>query len=139
MQREINALAGSGAGYGNARRLLGIDPCSEELGAYRLSGPLGLIVCGVRLKRDYRLAFTTQPPLALDDDDRVRVVILYVGNREPRHRKTDVWTLLHELFGVENPASGHHKPPCCTDRMPEIDQDRLDSFIATLRRAQRGR
>jgi hypothetical protein len=139
VRREIDALAGKGAGYSNARRLLGIDPCAEELAAYRLSGPLAPIVCGVQLKRGYRLAFTTQPPLAPAEDDRLRVVILYVGKREPRHRDSDVWTLLHDLFGVDYPPSGHHKPACCTDQLPEIDQDQLDGFIASLRRLQRGR
>jgi len=133
------ALAGKQAGYADARRLLGIDPCSAELGAYRLSGPLAPIVCGVHLKRGYRLAFTTQQPFTLADDDRLRVVILYVGKREPGRRASDVWQLLHELFAVDNPPTGHQKPPCCAEDLPDIDQDQLDDFIVNLRRLQRRR
>jgi hypothetical protein len=110
VQAEIDERAG----YGDARRLLGADPCHPVLAAYRLSGPLEPIVCGVRLKRGYRLSFTTQPPLAPSEDGRVVVVVLYVGKREPGHRTDDdVWDILHELFGVPNPPAGHEKPPCC--------------------------
>lgn len=67
----INALAGKRAGYGEAYAQLQRDPCvqyptvkespttkGERPFAYRLSGPLESKVCGVRLKRGYRLAFT---------------------------------------------------------------------------------
>jgi hypothetical protein len=140
VQVEIEKLAGRRAGYGEARRLLGQDPCQPALKAYRLSGPLEPVVCGVRLKRGYRLAFTTQPPLVPRDDPRARVVVLYVGRREPGHRGDgDMWDLLHDLFGVENPPAGHHKPPCCEDALPAIEDDQLDAFVATLRRVQRAR
>jgi hypothetical protein len=66
-------------------------------------------------------------------------VILYVGKREPDRRASDVWELLHELFAVDNPPSGHQKPPCCEDDLPDIDHDRLDEFIMHLRRLQRRR
>lgn len=139
MQREIDALAGKQAEYAKARRLRGIDPCSVELGAYRLSGPLAPIVCGVHLKRGYRLAFTTQQPLTPTEANRLRVVILYVGKREPGRRGSDIWELLHELFAVDNPPAGHQKPPCCANDLPDIDQDQLDEFIVNLRRLQRRR
>jgi hypothetical protein len=100
---------------------------------------LAPIVCGVHLRRGYRLAFTTQPPLAPADDDRLRVVVLYVGKREPGRRGSDAWEVLHELFGVDNPPAGHQKPPCCADDVPEIDHDQLAEFIVNLRRFQRGR
>jgi hypothetical protein len=118
VHREIEGLAGKRAGYRTARKLPGADPCHEDLRAYRLSGPLAPIVCGVRLKRGYRLAFTTQP-----------------GHRVAG----DVWDLLHDLFGVDNPPSGHQKPPCCEDRLPAISAKDLDTFLASLRRVQRGR
>lgn len=140
VQAEINALAGKRAGYGNARRLLGTDPCHPDLKAYRLSGPLAPVVCGAHLKQGYRLAFTTQSPLVPDEDDRTLVVVLYVGKREPGHRtKNDVWDVLHDLFHVENPPSGHDKPPCCDTAMPQIDDNDLDAFLTALRRLQRGR
>lgn len=101
VQRLIDQLAGKRAGFARARGLLASDPCSAELGAYRLSGPLAPVVCGVRLDNDYRLAFTTQPPLVPADDDRARVVILYVGKREPLHGAADIWEVLHELFDVD--------------------------------------
>lgn len=94
----------------------------------------------VRLKRGYRLAFTTQSPLVPSDDHRVVVVVLYVGKREPGHRTNDdVWDVLHDLFGVDNPRAGHHKPPCCTGDLPEIADKDLDDFLRALRRFQRGR
>jgi hypothetical protein len=140
VQVEIEKLAGKRAGYGDARRQLGIDPCHAGLGAYRLSGPLEPVVCGVHLKRGYRLAFTTQPALVPEDDDRRMVVVLYVGRREPGHRGSDdVWDVMHDLFGVENPPAGHDKPRCCKSDLPEIDDKILDDFLRGLRRLQRGR
>ena len=105
VQRQVEALAGRKAGYQNVRRLLGVDPCHTDLKAYRLSGPLAPIVCGLHLKRGYRLAFTTQPPLVPSEDPRTQVVVLYVGKREPGHRtETDVWDVLHDLFDSREPA-----------------------------------
>lgn len=140
VHREIESLAGKSAGYANARRLLGADPCQGELGAYRLSGPLAPVVCGARLKNGYRLAFTTQPPMVPADDGRTRVVVLYVGKREAGHRtQSDVWDVIHDLFGVDNPPSGHHKPPCCASDVPAIGDKELESFLMALRQLQRGR
>jgi hypothetical protein len=97
-------------------------------------------VCGVHLKRGYRLAFTTQPPLVPNDDDRTVVIVLYVGKREPGHRTdNDVWDLFHDLFGLENPPAGHEKPPCCKGALPEITDADLDGFLRALSRLQRGR
>ena len=121
VQRQINALAGKRAGYQNVRTLLGIDPCHPDLKAYRLSGPLAPVVCGLHLKRGYRLAFTTQPPLTPKQDARIQVVVLYAGRREPGHRtNSDVWDVLHDLFAVDNPPAGHDKPPCCHGHLPAI-------------------
>jgi hypothetical protein len=140
VQRQVEALAGRKAGYQNARRLLGVDPCHSDLKAYRLSGPLAPIVCGLHIKRGYRLAFTTQPPLAPKEDSRTQVVVLYVGKREPGHRtETDVWDVLHDLFEVENPPAGHDKPSCCQGSLPAADPEVLNTFLKALRRVQRGR
>lgn len=104
----IDDLAGKRAGFGDALRMLEQDPCQPALGAYRLTGPLEPRVCGVRLRRGYRLAFTMQPGAGTI---RPRVVVLYVGKREPRHHgTTDIWEVLHDLFGVENPPEGHQAP-----------------------------
>lgn len=114
------------------------DPCDPAIGAYRLSGPLAAVVCGVRLNRGHRLAFSMQPSPARGA--RPRVVILYVGTREPGHRGSqDVWDLLHDLFGVQNPPADHDKPPCCEDQAPTIADEQLDEFVRSLRRVQRGR
>lgn len=140
VQRQVEALAGRKAGYQDVRRLLGADPCHTDLTAYRLSGPLAPIVCGLHLKRGYRLAFTTQPPLAPSEDARTQVVVLYVGKREPGHRtETDVWDVLHDLFDVGNPPAGHDKPPCCQGSLPVVDPEVLNTFLKALRRVQRGR
>jgi hypothetical protein len=127
----IEALAGKRAGYRGVYEKLERDPCSDDLGAYRLSGPLEPIVCGVHLKRGYRLAFTMQPPEK--KGGRERVVILYVGKREPHHGETDIWNVLHDLFGVSNPPGSHLKPKCCETDLPEIGDEALDEFLKTAR------
>ena len=135
---QVAALAGRSAGLQRRLRALERHPCDPDLKAYRLSGPLEPIVCGVHLDRGYRLAFTTMP--ALNDGERPRVVVLYVGKREPGHRSpADVWDVLHEIFGVGNPPAGHHKPPCCADGQPTIEHDELADFLRQLRRFNRGR
>jgi hypothetical protein len=68
-----------------------------------------------------------------------RVVILYVGQREPRHTESDVWTVLHDLFGVENPPADHLRSPCCDDGLPEVSQADLDAFLDEVQRMTRGR
>jgi hypothetical protein len=133
----IDDLAGKGAGYRRIHKELQRDPCAQALGAYRLSGPLEPIVCGVHLNRGFRLAFTMQPPE--QPDGPTRVVILYVGKREPRHSESDVWTVLHDLFGVDNPPAGHEQPPCCDDGLPAISGDELTTFLDELQRMARGR
>jgi hypothetical protein len=137
VRKLVDELAGKRAGYRAVHEQLSRDPCSAQLGAYRLSGPLAPIVCGVHLKRDFRLAFTLQP----SDEPEVptRVVILYVGQREPFHRESDVWTVLHDLFGVENPPADHLRPPCCDDGLPQVSQAELDTFLDELQRMTRGR
>jgi hypothetical protein len=128
VQRQVEALSGKKAGYQNVRKLLGINPCHTDLKAYRLSGPLAPVVCGLHLKRGYRLAFTTQPPLTPNEDPRTQIVVLYVGKREPGHRtQTDVWDVLHDLFDVENPPAGHDKPACCQSGLPAVDPEVLST------------
>lgn len=127
----IEALKGRRAGYREVHGKLERDPCADDLGAYRLSGPLEPKVCGVHLRRGYRLAFTMQAPETRDGP--VRVVVLYVGKREPRHRETDVWSVLHDLFGVENPPDRHLKPRCCDTDTPDVDEAELDAFLKQLR------
>jgi hypothetical protein len=137
VRKLIDGLAGKRAGYQRVYAQLSRDPCASELRAYRLAGPLGPIVCGVHLDRGYRLAFTMQPPETVGQP--TRVVILYVGLREPNHRHSDIWTILHDLFGVENPPVDHDRPPCCKGSVPEIEQDDLDEFLRDLQRMTRGR
>ena len=127
----IDALSGKRAGYGDVYQKLERDPCSDDLGAYRLSGPLEPVVCGVHLKRGYRLAFTMQPPEK--KGGQKRVVILYVGKSEPRHGETDIWNVLHDLFGVSNPPDNHLKPKCCETDLPEIGDEELDAFLKAAR------
>lgn len=137
VRKLIDGLVGKRAGYRRVHDQLGRDPCAPELRAYRLSGPLEPIVCGVHLDRGFRLAFTMQP--ADESGEPARIVILYVGEREPRHRDRDIWTILHDLFGVDNPPSDHDRPPCCEGNLPEIDQEQLDAFVEDLQRMVTGR
>lgn len=133
----IDQLAGQRAGYQDVYAQFARDPCARQLGAYRLSGPLEPVVCGLHLRNGWRLAFTMQPPER--PRGRRRVVILFAGKREPRHRASDAWTVLHDLFGVENPPVGHHKPPCCERDLPEIPDEELGDFLREIRLLTRGR
>lgn len=133
----VDQLAGQRAGYGEICAQLERDPCAEHLGAYRLSGPLEPAVCGLHLRNGWRLAFTMQAPER--PRGRQRVVILFVGRREPRHRTSDAWTILHDIFGVENPPAGHHKPPCCQTGVPDLSDGELDGFLREVQMLTRGR
>ncbi len=134
----VDSLKGKATGYSAAYRQLEQNPCAEFASdadtarsfAYRLSGPLASTVCGVRLKRGYRLAFTLRPPEASDFDGIV--IILYVGLRDTRDRSRDIWTIVHDLFGVSNPPSGHLRPPCCGDGLAEIDDHEMAQFMTRL-------
>jgi hypothetical protein len=136
VERVIDDLRGKRLGLGDALRELARDPCSAELDARRLSGPLAPVVCGIHLSRGYRLAFSVQPQTKVHT---ARVVVLYVGKRDTRRRVRDIWEVLHDLFGVENPPDEHHRPPCCKDGMPSIGETELDDFMDRLRRLLRGR
>jgi hypothetical protein len=46
---------------------------------------------------------------------------------------------VHDLFGVESPLEGHHRPPCCDGGLPRISQDELEAFLDELQRMKRGR
>jgi hypothetical protein len=136
-RRLVDELVGQRAGYRTVYEQLRRDPCATQLGAYRLSGPLGPIVCGIHLKRGFRLAFTIQPPD--EPEGATRVVFLYVGQREPRHTESDVWTVVHGLFGVESPPADHLRPSCCDEGLPEVSQADLDAFLDELQRMTRRR
>lgn len=143
----IDDLKGKKTGYADAYAQLQRDPCAiyppgkdGEDGrpfAYRISGPLEPKVCGTRLKRDHRLAFSIQRPNK-DDSDGI-VIVLYAGPRNHRQRKQDVWTIMHDLFDVQNPPEDHLRPPCCEGGLPHIDEAELDEFMARLGRLLRGR
>lgn len=140
----IDALAGKRAGYGEAYAQLQRDPCVEyptakgkRPFAYRLSGPLEPKVCGVRLKRGYRLAFTMGP--STEKKYQGRVEVLYVGERETRDRRRDVWQIVHDLFDVENPPADHDRPPCCGSGLPMLDEQELADFMNALRKLLRGK
>lgn len=133
----VDQLAGQRAGYVEVYAQLERDPCARHLGAYRLAGPLEPVVCGLHLRNGWRLAFTMQLPER--PRGRRRVIVLLVAKREPRHRESDAWTILHDLFGVENPPEGHHKPPCCQASVPDLSDDALDGFLHEVHLLTRGR
>jgi hypothetical protein len=136
VERVIDELRGKRLGLGDALRELARDPCSAELDARRLSGPLAPVVCGIHLSRGYRLAFSVQPKTRAHG---ARIVVLYVGKRDTRRRPHDIWEVLHDLFEVDNPPDEHDRPPCCADGMPSITEAELDDFMVRLRRLLRGR
>ena len=136
----IDGLKGKGAGYGQLEQELERDPCrvfprpdgNPRPLAYRLTGDLHPKVCGAHLKRDYRLAFTMRPP---DREDIEGIVdVLFVGGRDTRKRANDTWTIVHDLFGVDNPPSGHERPPCCDGGYPEMSEDEIRDFMRRLSR-----
>lgn len=143
----IDDLKGKKTGYADAYAQLQRDPCAiyppgkdgddGRPFAYRLSGPLRPKVCGTRLKRDHRLAFSMQLPES-DDVDGI-VIVLYVGPRNHSYRPQDIWTIVHDLFEIESPPEDHLRPPCCDGELPHIDQDELDEFMTRLSRLVRGR
>ena len=107
---------------------------SRAPGAYRLSGPLraNCVRCPPRPRLQAGVHDATSGRARWQP---ARVVVLYVGQREPRHRQHDIWTILHDLFGVDNPPLDDHRPPCCERNMPEIDQNEiLDAFVEDLQR-----
>jgi hypothetical protein len=136
VERVIDDLRGKRLGLGDALRELARDPCSAELDARRLSGPLAPTICGIHLSRGYRLAFSIQPKTKVH---AARVVVLYVGNRDTRRRVGDIWEVLHDLFDVENPPADHLRPPCCESGLPNIDEQELAEFMTALRKLLRGR
>jgi hypothetical protein len=141
----IDDLKGRKAGYARVYEQLRRDPCLSHPGgrpfAYRLSGPLQTKVCGVRLRGDYRLAFTMHPPSAVHEEEDIEgvVEVIYVGKRETRQRGNDVWTRLHLLFDEENPPADHLRPPCCDDGLPVMTAEEIDAYMNRLRREMRRR
>ena len=132
---------GQRAAFDEAIEQLKLAPCNlgapkDVVKSYRLSGPLQPIACGVHLRHGSRLAQTTHT--VLDEHGRRSVVILYVGKKDdPAYeRGNDMWDLVHDLFGTDNPPEAHLKPPCCEGDWPEIDDDALDEFTSRLRQAQ---
>ena len=146
VQHEADKLAGKRAGLAEAAEQIRLDPCNlgtppnpDSPKAYRLSGPLQPVVCGTRLRRGYRLAYTVQ-----DDPDVAhgkQVVILYVGKKDdPAYRDgNDMWDLVHDLFGATSPPTNHLKPPCCEKDWPSVTDEQLDTFLANLKAFQRRR
>jgi hypothetical protein len=137
----IGAASRSRAGYPAAYVQLERDPChthpSGRPFAYRITGPLGTKVCGLHLKNGYRLAFSTRE--SEDPSYEGIVEVLYVGTRDTRDRSRDVWNIVHDLFGAENPRAGHERPACCRDGLPRVSDEELEEFTARLRRLLRGR
>ena len=65
--------------------------------------------------------------------------VLYVGERDTRDRTRDVWRIVHDLFGVENPPADHVRPPCCESGLPVLDEQELADFMDALRQLLRGK
>lgn len=136
----LDAIRGKKAGFAEFVKSLEQDPCQEFSSpdggtrplAYRLTGELQPKVCGAHLKGPYRVAFSMRPPDHEDIDGIVDV--LYIGERDTRNRARDVWTIVHDLFGVENPPAGHERPSCCEGGRPEISVEELHEFMRRLRK-----
>jgi hypothetical protein len=134
----IDGLKGKGARYREFEQELERDPCqvfprpdgSTRPLAYRLTGELQPKVCGAHLRRGYRLAFTMRPPDREGIDGIVE--ILFVGKRDTRKRANDIWTVLHDLFGVKNPPADHERPPCCDGGHPEMPEGEIQEFMRRL-------
>lgn len=120
----LDALRGKRAGWAAVEAQLKRDPCQEFARpdgpsrplAYRLTGKLQPMVCGAHLKGTYRVAFSMRSP----DRPGIEgiVDVLFLGKRDTRQRAGDVWTVVHDLFGVENPPAGRATDLCESPRRP---------------------
>ena len=90
--------------------------------AYRLTGaePLPGHVQHLRAKGRVVVAF-----------DGPTAWVLLVGPHEEGDRRTDVYTALYQLGGVDLPETPRSKPPCCDedDQPPTVDGQVLDDLV----------
>ena len=99
--------------------------------AYRLSGhePLPrLCVQHLRAKDRVVVAF-----------EGATAWVLLVGPHDEGDRRTDVYTALYQLAGVDPPEVPRTKPPCCDedDQPPTADDRVLDDFVRRARSLHR--
>lgn len=65
--------------------------------------------------------------------------VLLVGPHDEGDRRTDIYTALYQLAGVDLPEMPRTKPPCCDedDRPPTVDGQVLDDLLRRARSLQR--
>lgn len=99
--------------------------------AYRLTGnePLPrLCVQHLRAKDRVVVAF-----------DGATAWVLLVGPHDEGDRRTDVYTALYQLAGVDLPETPRTKPPCCDedDEPPTLDGQVIDELVRRARSLHR--
>jgi hypothetical protein len=136
----IAGLQGKGAGLREAVAKLEHDPCATD--AYKLVGPLRDRVCGLHMRRDYRLAFSFVAD-AEDDEGKGRdvVAVLAIGAKTsgPGARPPAAFELVHEIFGEPFSSGTLKREPCCADGRPQIAEVELEDAMDLLRRLSRRR
>lgn len=133
-------MHGRGAGLREAVAKLEQDPCATD--AYKLVGPLRDRVCGLHMRRDYRLAFSFVTD-AEDEQGRGRevVAIVAIGAKTsgPGGRPPGAFELVHEIFGEPFSSGTMKREPCCAQDRPQIAEAELENAMARLRRLSRRR
>jgi hypothetical protein len=133
-------LQGKRAGLREALAKLEHDPCATD--AYKLVGPLRDRVCGLHMRRDYRLAFSFVAD-AEDEQGKGRKVVAVLAidakTSGPHGGQPAAFELVHEIFDEPFTAGTLKREPCCTQQRPQISQVELEDAMALLRRLSRRR
>jgi hypothetical protein len=134
----IAGLQGKGAGLREAVAKLEHDPCATD--AYKLVGPLRDRVCGLHMRRDYRLAFSFVTDVVDDEGKGLEIVaVLAIGAKSsgPRGKPPAAFELVHEIFGEPFSSGTLKREPCCAGGRPQIAEAELEDAMALLRRLSR--
>jgi len=133
-------LQGKRAGLREALAKLEHDPCATD--AYKLVGPLRDRVCGLHMRRDYRLAFSfVADAEGKQGKSREVVAVLAIGAKTsgPHGSPPAAFELVHEIFGEPFSTGTLKREPCCAQQRPQISQTELEDAMALLRRLSRRR
>jgi hypothetical protein len=129
-QRQVAGLRGPRRkGFDAFVAMLANEGCRAL--AYRLTGnePLPrLCVQHLRAKDRVVVAF-----------DGATVWVLLVGPHDEGDRRTDIYTALYQLAGVDLPETPRTKPPCCDedDQPPTLDGQVIDDLVRRARSLHR--
>lgn len=129
-KRQADALRGKAAkAYEDALLRFEAEGCAAA--DYRLTGQTVDRICSAHLYGNYR-ALICFP-------DEESVVIATVGEHS-RGSSDDVYGVVYELLGIDEPIGKRTKPPCCdAEGGPPVDPELLDQMLHAAARLQRRR